>query len=72
MARNPKVIRCSCGREVVCQGFTNTCDCGADYNWSGSRLAPREQWGEETGEHPTDIARIDSMSTDELLDGDDY
>lgn len=70
MARNPKIKRCQCGRDVVCSGFTNTCDCGRDYNWSGSLLAPREQWGEETGEHPADIARIDAMSTDELLDGD--
>ena len=45
------VIRC-CGSEVVCEDFTNTCDhCGADYNFNGDRLAPRSQWGEETGEH---------------------
>jgi hypothetical protein len=52
------VIRCDCRREVLCYGFTNTCDCGADYNMSGDRLAPREQWGEETGESPTDVANI--------------
>lgn len=51
-------IRCHCGRELVCYGFTNTCHCGADYNMSGQHLAPRHQWGEETGEHPADIARI--------------
>ena len=34
--------------------FTNTCDkCGADYNGSGQLLAPRQFWGEETGEHWT-------------------
>lgn len=49
------VVRCDCGREVYCAGFTTTCDCGADYNWNGSRLAPRSQWGEETGETLADI-----------------
>jgi hypothetical protein len=45
------VIRCECGDEVLCEDFTNTCDrCGADYNFNGSLLAPRSQWGEETGE----------------------
>ena len=48
-----------CGHEVELEGFTCTCDnCGADYNSSGQRLASRECWGEETGEHPADIARI--------------
>ena len=48
-----------CGRWVELSGFTNTCEnCGADYSKSGQRLAPREQWGVETGEHPADIARI--------------
>lgn len=50
-----KVIRCGCGRRVECEGFTTTCPCGADYNWAGQRLAPREQWGEETGETLADI-----------------
>lgn len=49
------VGKCSCGEEVYLQGFTNTCDnCGADYNMSGQLLSPREQWGEETGEHWTE------------------
>jgi hypothetical protein len=48
----------ACGTVVMLIGFTNTCDkCGADYNLSGQRLAPRQQWGEETGEHWTDIIR---------------
>ena len=48
-----------CGTKVDLGGFTNTCrKCGTDYNWGGQELAPREQWGEETGEHPADIARI--------------
>ena len=40
------------GYEVVCDSHTNTCEwCGADYNSFGQLLAPRSQWGEETGEH---------------------
>jgi len=46
-----KVIKCDCGRSVECWSFTNTCDCGRDYNNSGQMLAPRCHWGEETGEH---------------------
>ena len=52
------VIRCDCGEEVVCEHFTNTCSCGRDYNFSGQLLAPRAQWGEETGEHLSNILRI--------------
>lgn len=44
------VVTCQCGEEVHCVSFTNTCSCGADYNFAGQELAPREQWGEETGE----------------------
>jgi len=52
----PAIGRCDCGEEIVLHSrMTNTCNaCGADYNWNGTRLAPREQWGEETGEHWTD------------------
>ncbi len=50
---------CPCGANVflVAGGsfnFTTTCNCGKDYNSSGDELAPREQWGEETGEHWSD------------------
>lgn len=55
--RRTVTVRCSCGRDVECHAFTNACPCGADYNWSGQRLAPREQWGEETGETYADITR---------------
>ena len=48
--REPAVGLCECGRKVALEGFTNPCDCGRDYNMSGQMLAPREQWGEETGE----------------------
>ena len=45
------VIICDCGEEVECINFTNTCECGRDYNFAGSLLASREQWGCETGEN---------------------
>lgn len=49
----PAVLRCDCGHHVALgHHFTNTCDnCHADYNSQGTRLAPRSQWGEETGEY---------------------
>lgn len=50
------VVKCDCGRKLNCSGFTSTCECGADYNWNGEQLAPRWQWGEETGESYSDIA----------------
>ena len=55
----PAIIRCDCGAKVVLENlFTITCDnCDADYNSSGQRLAPRSQWGEETGESYSDIMR---------------
>ena len=42
---------CGCGRKVFLERFTNACSCGLDYDTSGNVLAPREFWGEETGEH---------------------
>lgn len=40
-------IKCpSCGREVACHRFTNTCDCGREFNLYGEELALR--WEEET------------------------
>ena len=55
----PAIGKCHCGRKVVLDGFTNTCEkCGRDYNSSGQELAPRSYWGEETGEHISDILRI--------------
>lgn len=59
-ARQYKSVVC-CGMKLVCDRFTNTCPkCGADFNMSGSRLAPREQWGEETGESYSDILMADA------------
>jgi hypothetical protein len=51
-----RTIKCEeCGKEVILNGFTCTCECGVDYNAFGERLAPREQWGWETGETFADI-----------------
>jgi hypothetical protein len=53
------VIECACGAELECSRFTDECNrCGRLYNWAGQELAPREQWGKETGEHWADVARI--------------
>jgi len=58
---DPAVGECNrCKREVVLHGFTNTCECGADYNMSGQQLADRSQWGEETGESLSDILSADA------------
>jgi hypothetical protein len=55
----PAVGRCNhCGEEVILDRFTCTCECGVDYNGFGQELAPRSQWGEETGEYLGDILRI--------------
>jgi len=66
MARERKTVTCSCGRSVYCSGFTNTCECGADYNMSGQRLADRSQWGEETGETADDIINAEAAGFPEL------
>lgn len=48
------VVTC-CAEDLICYNFTNTCPtCDADFNMNGQRLAPRSQWGEETGEHWSD------------------
>lgn len=52
----PAIGRCDCGCSVTLGRFTCTCErCGTDYNSAGQRLAPREDWGSETGEHWSDI-----------------
>lgn len=51
-------VKC-CGEWLRCDGFTNTCHvCETDYNGSGQQLAPRSQWGEETGETVDEILRV--------------
>ena len=62
----PRMGRCACGCEVELDRFTNSCECGRDYNSAGQELAPREQWGEETGEYLGDILRVDGMSEREI------
>lgn len=57
----PGILRCQCGAEVeIYMTMTNTCEkCGTDYNMSGQRLAPREQWGWDTGESLGEILAAD-------------
>jgi hypothetical protein len=58
---DPKIGICACGEEVILDRFTCTCHgCGRDYNSAGQLLAPREQWGEETGESVADILAADT------------
>lgn len=54
----PRIGLCECGDRIVLDGFTNTCTCGRDYNSAGQELAPRSQWGCETGESLSDILHI--------------
>lgn len=63
----PSVLRCDCGAELVLYDpFLETCEkCGADYNGCGQRLAPRSQWGEETGESLSDILSYNNPREDE-------
>jgi hypothetical protein len=44
--REPAQGQCSCGRIVELMDFTNTCECGFEYNSCGQLLAPRNQWVE--------------------------
>jgi hypothetical protein len=67
--RGKTQVQC-CGEWLDCHHFTNTCGaCRQDYNMNGQKLAPREQWGEETGESVEDILAVDASSTEELLGG---
>lgn len=48
---HPTIIECYCGNELaLSSSWANVCSCGIEFNGSGQELAPREQWGEETGE----------------------
>lgn len=54
--REPALFKCDCGENFYLDdAFINTCGCGRDYDGKGSLLAPRSQWGEETGETWVDI-----------------
>ena len=54
--RSPAIGICDkCNSKVELINNTNTCDkCETDYNMFGQQLAPRNQWGYETGEHWTE------------------
>lgn len=52
----PGELSCDCGAYLeLDDAMTNTCDCGLEYNGSGQQLAPREQWGYDTGESAADM-----------------
>jgi len=54
----PAIGKCSCGKEVVLESNTNQCEsCRSYYNMIGQQLSDPREWGEETGEHYTDILR---------------
>lgn len=46
----PAVIRCQCGKPLTLCDSETVCNCGREFNLCGQLLAPRSQWGEETGE----------------------
>jgi hypothetical protein len=52
-----RIITCDCGQSFeVIDWFEEQCPvCGQLYNGAGQKLAPRDQWGEETGETLADI-----------------
>lgn len=50
-------VKC-CGEWIACYKWTNTCSCcNRDFDSSGSELADRRFWGEETGETADEILR---------------
>ncbi len=50
-----------CDTRLYVPNFTNTCEvCERDFNSSGQSLAPRSQWGEETGESASDILNAEA------------
>ena len=53
----PAEGQCTCGATVYLSlSLVNSCDkCKQEYNASGQLLAPRSQWGEDTGESISEI-----------------
>mgnify|MGYP003394590877 CR=1 FL=1 len=47
-------MKCTCGEWIrQGSGYFKTdykCECGNEFTSNGGKLAPRNQWGEETGE----------------------
>lgn len=71
--REVKTKKCHCGRTVhLDSSWANTCDCGAEYNGAGQRLADRRCWGEETGEHWADLAGLSDGELRNTPDDYDY
>jgi hypothetical protein len=58
--RLPAIARCHCGALLELESsWLNTCpSCDRDYDGSGTALAPRHHWGEETGEHWADLVAL--------------
>jgi hypothetical protein len=74
MSREIRTINCkACNNPVeLLSSWANQCDnCGAEYNGSGQRLAPREQWGEETGEDWVGLSNFDpdAANLEEVFNG---
>lgn len=54
----PGEMECDCGKKLQIWDWRDLhCPCGRSYNSAGSLLAPRSQWGEETGETASDYDR---------------
>lgn len=52
-----RILSCQCGANFeLVDWFEEQCPgCGRSYNGAGQELAPKSQWGEETGESLADI-----------------
>lgn len=50
--KKTRTKNCRCGNVIaLTSAWANCCtNCGTEYNGAGQRLAPRSQWGVETGE----------------------
>ena len=58
LVKNYAKIKC-CNKWLELYSFTNTCDsCHSDYNTAGQLLSPRVFWGEETGEHYSELVNL--------------
>jgi len=68
----PEEYRCHCGATIYSNGPGRDIDCpkcGDNFNSAGQQLAPRSQWGEETGETAADYDAGVS-NPDRAFDGD--